>query len=293
MRVLMCPPDYFSIDEEINVHMHKEDQPDARKARQQWQELVRTYIELGVQMWFIEPQPGLQDMCFMANAGWCRWGKIIFANFSHSIRKAEEPFYELWFNKYREKFLGVATHKLPPGVKCEGQGDIVTVDLPEGPTVLTGYGQGRTSYEAAQYLANLHGLSQEHVLPLRLVDPRFYHLDTACVFIQPKNLLLYYPGAFDSTARRVLQSLPVQRYEISEEDAVRFVCNGAFVETKKKGVSKTIFVTATPSRDFIYDMAGLYAIETRSLDMSEFLKSGGSVRCLTLFLPDEKARDGS
>ena len=117
MRVLMCPPDYFSIDEEINVHMHKEDQPDARKARQQWQELVRTYIELGVQMWFIEPQPGLQDMCFMANAGWCRWGKIIFANFSHSIRKAEEPFYELWFNKYREKFLGVATHKLPPGGK--------------------------------------------------------------------------------------------------------------------------------------------------------------------------------
>lgn len=289
MRVLMCPPDYFRIDEEINVHMHKEDQPDRRKARKQWQELVRTYIELGVEMWFIEPQPGLQDMCFTANGGWCRWGKIIFASFSHAIRKAEEPFYELWFNKYREKFLDVATHKLPPDVNCEGQGDIVTVDLPAGPLVLMGYGQGRTGYSAAQHLAAIHGLSQEVVLPLRLVDPRFYHLDTACVFIQPKNLLLYYPGAFDSTSRRVLVSLPVKRYEVSEEDAVRFVCNGAFVEIQDRDIPETVFVTNTPTPRFREDMRA-HGISVHPLDMSEFLKSGGSVRCLTLFLPDERSR---
>lgn len=281
MRALMCQPDFFHIDEEINVWMSKRRQPRSEKARMQWQELMRIYAELRVELWFIEPQPGLQDMCFTANAGWCRWGKMILANFRHAIRKAEEPYYELWFGKYRSRLLNVEVVKLPPHIYFEGQGDVVTAGSEKEAVVLVGYGQNRTDYEAARYLGEIHGLSQDRVIPVRLINPQFYHLDTACLFIPPR-FLLYYPDAFDSASKKVLAGLPVELLPVGEEDAKRFACNGVFVE---HGGHTTVIMNK-PSKELVGTL-DKFGFLVRGIDMSEFLKSGGSARCLTLFLPDE------
>ena len=289
MRILVCPPDHIDIAEEINVHMNKLDIPDPKKARGQWQELISAYMSLGVEVWFLDPVPGLQDMCFTANGGWCRWGKVILSNFAHPIRHAEQLYYEHWFNTHRAKMLGVEIHKLPPYVHFEGQGDVVTIDQKDSsPIVLMGYGQGRTDYEAAQHLAEIHGLDEGSVIPMRLVDPRFYHLDVASNYIAPKNLLVYYPEAFDSAAKRVILSLPIELYPLSKNDADRFTANGVFIERKTGGGSEVIYIASNPTRKFVSDMEEL-GIEVWRRDTSEFHKSGGSDRCLTFFLPEEKS----
>lgn len=293
MRVLMCSPDYIDIEEEINVHMDKRRKPDRKKARAQWQELVRTFMDLGVEVWFAEPQPGLQDMCFTANAGWCRWGKVVLSNFAHAIRRGEQPLFELWFNKYREKMLGVKIHKLPPHIFFEGQGDVVTIDIVDPPLVLMGYGQGRTQYEAARYLAEIHGLPDENVIPMRLVMPKLYHKDMASNFISPRKLYIFYPPAFDSAAKRIIWgALPAELYAVSDEDAMNFTCNGIFVEQNEipgeEGKSAVIYIASNPTKKFIEDMEK-HNIETKIRDVSEFWKSGGADRCLTFFLPEEKS----
>lgn len=293
MRILVCSSDYIDIAEEINVHMRKDRKPNTRRARAQWQELVAAYMGLGVsnvEIWFLDPVPGLQDMCFTANGGWCRWGKVILSNFAHNIRHAEQLYYEHWFNSHRAKMLGVEIHKLPAHIHFEGQGDVVTVSCKgEAPIVLMGYGQGRTDYEAAKYLAQIHNFDEENVIPVRLADPKFYHLDMASNFIEPRNLFVYNPDAFDSASKKVIQSLDVELYPISREDADRFTANGVFVERKNAGgaASDVIYIASNPTANFIKDME-TRGVEVWRRDVSEFHKSGGSNRCLTLFLPEEK-----
>lgn len=292
MRVLMCPPDYIDIEEEINVHMDKSEKPDQRNARAQWQNLALSYASLGVEIWYLDPEPGLQDMCFSANGGWCRWGKVILSNFAHSIRHREQMLYELWFNRHRRKMLGMDICKIPSHILFEGQGDVVTIDRNgEEPIVLMGYGQGRTDYAAAEEIAKIHGLDPDNVLPMRLINPKFYHLDMASNFISPKSLFVFNPDAFDSTAKRALASLSVELYPVSKADAGRFTCNGVFVEREtKEGESDVVYIASNPTKNFVSDMER-YGIEVWRRDTSEFHKSGGSNRCLTFFLPEEKSED--
>lgn len=294
LRILVCSPDYIDIQEEINIHMKKTQKPNVKKARAQWQELVAAYMTLGVEnveVWFLDPVPGLQDMCFTANGGWCRWGKVILSNFSHRIRHAEQLYYEHWFNAHRVKMLGIEIYKLPPFVYFEGQGDVVTIGH-KGvlPTVLMGYGQGRTDYEAAKHLAKIHGLDEDNVIPMRLVDPRFYHLDMASNFIEPRNLFVYHREAFDSSAKRVISSLQVELYPVNIEDANNFTCNGVFIERKttRSEISDVIYIASNPTDTFVKDMEN-HDIEVWRRDVSEFHKSGGANRCLTFFLPEEKS----
>lgn len=293
MRALVCSPDYIDIQEEINVHMKKSKKPNVKKARPQWQEQIAALMSLGaenVEMWFLDPVPGLQDMCFTANGGWCRWGKVILSNLAYPIRRAEQLYYEHWFNVHRAKMLEVEIHKLPPNIYFEGQGDVVTIDSVDPPIVLMGYGQGRTQYEAARYLAEIHGLPEENVIPMRLVMPELYHKDMAGNFISPRRLYIFYPQAFDSAAKRIIWSaLPSELYAVSDEDARRFTPNGIFAERKRAGKpSDVIYIASNPTDEFIKDMEAR-GIEVWRRDVSEFHKSGGSSRCLILFLPEEKS----
>ena len=283
MRVLMCPPDYIRIDEEINDWMDRKNQPDPRVARLQWQKLMEVYTHLGAELWFIDPDPYLQDMCFAANFAWCRGNKVILANFAHSVRMPEKQYVQLWFNRHRQKMLNVSVHELPTHIRFEGQGDVVTVDTSDGPLVLMGYGQGRTDYEATPYLADIHNMPSDRIIPMRLVNSKFYHLDMACNYIAPQNLFVYFPDAFDSAGKRIIESFPVIRYAVSEEDALRFTCNGVFMQDNNR---KTIYVATNPTDAFASKLQE-YDIFTHKVDVSEVGKNGGSARCLTLFLPEE------
>jgi ornithine--oxo-acid transaminase len=292
MRVLMCHPDFIHIKYEINDWMYKENPPNLKRSRKQWQNVVTAYKDAGVKVCFIAPDQTAQDMCFTANSGWFFGGKMLLSNYVGKARVARQheiPHYEKWFRKHRMDLNDVEVIPFPnPDIAFEGQGDIVTVYTKgneKSPYVLMGYGEGRTDYEAAEILQSIHKLPPYKILPLELIKGEFYHLDTACVFIPP-NTLLYYPPAFSRDAKRTIDALPVKKIKVSKGDARNFVCNGVAVPTD----NETLFITSKTSDKLVRKLQKRN-IRVVQLDTSEFKKNGGSVRCLTLVLPENKKED--
>lgn len=264
MRVLMCPPDYFDVTYEINTWMHTSVRPDTALAKSQWQALHRILRDdLGAEVKLVDPQPGLPDMVFTANAGLVWEKTLIPSRFRFAERQGEVPHFVAWFVKN-----GFAIRSLPEDVpgSFEGEGDV----LLHGDILLAGYRQ-RSDASAYRALAAMLG---REVLPLELVDTRWYHLDT-CLFPLRPGLLAYYPGAFDEYAQRVLADLEGEKIVMTEHDALRFGGNAVVIGDR---------VAMNSGCDTLESALKSHGFQTFSTDLSEFLKSGGAAKCLTLLL---------
>src|SRR5436305_8743675 len=214
-RILMCPPDFYGIEYEINPWMSRSRGSSPERARQQWHALHQTLGGLGVQVDLLTPQPGLPDLVFTANAGLVFEKRFFVSRFRHEVRAREEPYFEAWFHEH-----GFTVEHLPEGTYFEGAGDALFC----GPTLVAGY-RIRSDVQGHQYLGRALG---RLVLPLELVDPRFYHLDTCFCPLAP-GAAVYFPPAFDTYGRKVLQSRVPNLLEVREEEAVRFGCNAVVV----------------------------------------------------------------
>ena len=268
MKVLMCPPTYFSIDYEINPWMDKSNIVDKEAAQKQWEGLVDTYKNLGVEVKTINPVENLPDMVFTANAGLVipaspagRDKKVILASFLYPERRPESSYFENWFAKEGYKVI-----KMDQDAYFEGRGEALWL----GNRLVVGYG----------FRANLAGHRElrkylgESLVSVKIVDPRFYHLDT-CFLPLDHNAAAYYPSAFDPKSREKLIGLIPDLLEVSKEDALAFACNSVVVGRK--------IVMPAGARELPKKLQSL-GYEVISLDISEFKKSGGGVRCLTLDL---------
>src|SRR5690348_8533017 len=116
--LLLCPPDHFCIAYEINPWMHREANADTEKARAQWRNLKETLERSGATIELIDPQPGLPDMVFTANAGLVRGRQFIPSSFFHKERQGEAPFFIDWF-----RGRGFEVISVPSGLAFEGEGD--------------------------------------------------------------------------------------------------------------------------------------------------------------------------
>src|SRR5215472_9194140 len=162
---LMCPPAHFAVTYAINPWMRPDEPADPVVATRQWERLRQAYLDLGHTVHTIEPVPGLPDMVFAANGATVIDGTVLGVRFRHPERAAEAAAYLDWF---RSRGWG-SVHE--PARCNEGEGDILVA----GETLLAGYGF-RSDEAAAGELAEVFG---KRVVSLRLVDPRYYHLDTA------------------------------------------------------------------------------------------------------------------
>ena len=260
--LLMCPPDYFGIEYEINPWMRLGNPTDPKRARAQWRELHRVLTEeLGAIVELLTPAPGLPDLVFTANAGYVEGDLFISSSFKYSQRQGETPLFDAWFRSY-----GYRVDKLGPGCIFEGAGDA----LPLGDTIFAGY-RHRSEICSHQALGEIIG---KRVLSLELVDPLFYHLDT-CFCPLDADTALYFPAAFDEYAGRALAESVPDLVAVSDASARRFGCNAVVVD-------KTI-VTNTGCDDLKPLLAGR-GYDLRMVELSEFMKSGGSAKCLTLKL---------
>ncbi len=259
---LMCPPDYFGIEYEINPWMRLSNQSDPGRARSQWQELHDVLTgELGAAVELIEPVPGLPDLVFTANAGYVVGNVFISSAFKHKERQGETPHFDAWFQAN-----GYNIRKLGPGCIFEGAGDA----LPLGETVFAGY-RHRSEICSHQELAKIIG---RRVLSLELADPAFYHLDT-CFCPLSAGTALYFPAAFDDYANRVLRENVPDLLALSEASARRFGCNAV--------LAAGTVVMNTGCGDLEQPLADR-GYKLRTVELSEFMKSGGSAKCLTLRL---------
>jgi N-dimethylarginine dimethylaminohydrolase len=261
MKVLMCPPTYFSIDYEINPWMDKNNIVDKKVAQRQWEGLVDTYKNLGVEVKTINPVENLPDMVFTANAGLVIDKKVILASFRYPERRPESTCFENWFVAE-----GYEVIKIDSDAYFEGQGEALWF----GNKLMVGSG----------FRANLAGHRElrrylgESLVSVKIVEPRFYHLDT-CFLPLGHNVAAYYPPAFDPESRSKLIRLIPNLLEVSKEDALQFACNSVVVGRK--------IVMPAGALELPKKLQSL-GYEVISLDISEFKKSGGGVRCLTLDL---------
>src|SRR5260370_13108668 len=217
-RVLMCPPDYYGIEYEINPWMSRSRGASLERARAQWQGLHDALVALGATVELMTPQPGLPDLVFTANAGLVFQRRFFSSRFRHEVRARESPHFDAWFAAH-----GFAVEHMPEGVFFEGAGDALFC----GRTLFAGY-RIRSDVNGHQYLGKVLG---RLVLPLELVSPYFYHLDTCFCPLAPGEAI-YYPGAFDSYGQKVLEAHVPRLLAVTEPEANRFGCNAVVVGKK-------------------------------------------------------------
>jgi len=146
----------------------------------------------------------------------------------------------------------------------EGQGDLLKV----GEKVLAGCGF-RTDRRAHAEIAAVLGMP---VVTLELVDPRFYHLDTALAVLDD-NTIAFYPPAFSQAAREQLRVLFPDAIVVGSADAYVLGLN-----VVSDGLHVVLPAAATGFAAQLRDSG----FEPIGVDLSELLKGGGSVKCCTL-----------
>jgi N-dimethylarginine dimethylaminohydrolase len=263
--VLMCRPDHFTVSYKINPWMDPAEPTDTAKAVAQWQVLYDTYVGLGHDVHLIDPIEGLPDMVYAANGGFVVDGKAYGALFTYPERQPEGPAYMDWF---RDAGFEVAV----PGEINEGEGDLLLV----GDVVLAGTGF-RTSTRSHDEVARVFG---REVVGLTLVNPAFYHLDTAVAVLDPEPVegrqnIAYLESAFDAPSLEILRERFPDAILVDEQDAAILGLN-----SYSDGYNVVIAARATgferQLRERGYNPIGV--------DLSELLLGGGGVKCCTLDL---------
>ena len=263
-RLLVCPPDHFGISYEINPWMRLSNQADVVRAQAQWHGLMRQLEAIGVQLERLPPVAGLPDLVFTANAGSIRGSKAVPSHFRPPERRPEERHFEHWFRRQ-----GYEVVLLDEGLYFEGDGDLLGF-----PDVQFGGYRQRSDIRAYAQLSEIFGVE---IIPLELVSPSFYHLDT-CFCPLSGGEALYYPPAFDPYAQTVIQERldKDRRLSVPERDAQRFACNAVCVGRD---------VVLPDGCDETMKLLEARGYRTHPTPLDEFMKAGGSAKCLTLSLP--------
>ncbi|MFI5060069.1 MAG: dimethylargininase [Actinomycetales bacterium] len=261
--VLMCRPEHFTVVYRINPWMDPQLPTDTSLAVRQWEELYRTYVELGFDVQLIEPIGGLPDMVYAANGGLVIDNIAYGASFAYAERQPEGPAYMDWFR------LNGFDVMVPESIN-EGEGDFLLV----GDTILAGTGF-RSAAGSHDELSRLYGRS---VVSLTLINPSFYHLDTALAVLDGtpgREHIAYLPSAFDEASLAALRSRYPDAIIVNDDDAAVLGLNSF-----SDGFNVVIASRAT---DFERQLRE-HGYNPIGVDLSELLLGGGGVKCCTLEL---------
>jgi N-dimethylarginine dimethylaminohydrolase len=267
-RYLMCRPEHFTVSYTINPWMEPANPTDTAKAVAQWQSLYDTYLRLGHEVELIDPIAGLPDMVYTANGGFIIDNVAYGAKFRYDERVPEGPAFMDWF---RDNGYDVRE----PVEVNEGEGDFLLV----GDVILAGTGF-RSTDDSHRELREVFG---REVVSLTLVDPRFYHLDTAIAVLDPVQgpggvdhaNIAYLPHAFDEDSQRVLAERYPDAIQVSDEDGAVFGLNSA-----SDGLNVIISPRATGFERQLRERGYNPVL----VDLSELLLGGGGIKCCTLEL---------
>ncbi|MEL7505137.1 MAG: TIGR00300 family protein [Cyanobacteria bacterium J06554_6] len=263
LRFLMCAPTHYDVDYVINPWMEGNVHRSSKeRAQAQWQGL-HEIIAAHAQVDLVTPEPGWPDMVFTANAGLILGDQVVLSRFLYPERQGEEPFFKAWFEQQ-----GHTVHELPQDLPFEGAGDAL-LDR-EGRVLWAGYGF-RTELDTHAYVSKWLDID---VISLRLMDERFYHLDT-CFCPLSNGYLLYYPAAFDAYSNRLIEMRvpPHKRIAVAEEDAVNFACNAVNINQ---------LVIMNQASEALRQQLAEVGFTVKETPLTEFLKAGGASKCLTL-----------
>lgn len=263
-KILMCEPSHFEVSYKINPWMQI-GSVNKKLAGKQWQDLVKIYEDLKIEVEIVEQKKGLPDMVFTADQGIIKGQNLLLSNFRYEQRQKETDTYSKWFEE-----KGYLVNRLPENVSFEGGGE----SLWFGNKLLVGTGfRGRPEISR-----NIKEIWPEvEIISLQLIDPYFYHLDT-CLFVLNRETIFYYPSAFSDLSQIVLKQITPNLIEISKKEACNFAANST--------VTDHHVVMQKGNLEFLGELGrlGYVGVET---DVSEFMKAGGGIHCLTSILAEE------
>lgn len=258
--VLLCSPEYFDIEYEINAWMHTDNQVDTAEANRQWHHIYDIYKKLGWDVQLIPPVKGLPDMVFTANGGLVVGGKVVLPHFRQPDRQPETKWFKAWFEGSGYQDI------LVPKYDFEGEGDALLWN----DTLFMGY-PWRSDKPGHKEVAEFLGVK---LVSLQLADARFYHLDTCLTVIDDQTVALW-PKAFTPEALKAIHDLVPNIIEASDDDAMAYGLNAMsdgkniIMSNKAHGLIK------------LYEARGM---TVHPAPIGEYQKSGGGVKCLTLEL---------
>ncbi|MDG4763117.1 amidinotransferase [Solwaraspora sp. WMMD406] len=254
----MCPPEHFAVEYAINPWMHPELPVDPELALKQWDGLRQTLLGLGHQVHLLPARPGLPDMVYAANGAFSVDGTVYGARFTHPQRAPEAAAHSDFYRQLGWRYVR-------PTETNEGEGDFAYLPVAYGGTILAGYGF-RTDPDAHRRVQET--LSRP-VVSLRLVDPYFYHLDTALTVLDDENVA-YYPDAFSAGSQRVLRQLFPDALLADRADALAFGLNL---------VSDGRNVVLNSGATALADRLAAAGYRPHLVELGELHKGGGSVKC--------------
>jgi len=281
-HILMCPPDFYGIEYEINPWMNTERQADHPTAVDQWNALHAQIEAAGARVSLLEPVKGLPDLVFTANAALI--GRMdnpvrltratdrivhptaILSRFRHPQRQGEEPHNRRWLIEHGFEVLDP-----PADFNFEGAGDALFC----GDTLYAGY-RMRSDASGHQVIGRMLGV---RVIPVELVDPRYYHLDT-CFCPLAADTAIWHRSAFDDYGRRAIQQHVPNLLAVEQAEAERFACNAVVIGRQ---------VITNTGCDRLHATLAAAGYEPVATPLDEFVKAGGSAKCLTLRLDGEDA----
>jgi N-dimethylarginine dimethylaminohydrolase len=260
-RLLLCPPDFYTVRYEINPWMDRTKGVDHALACDQWADLSRVLAALECHVKLVPPEQEWPDMVFTANAGLVQGRRVLLSNFRHPERAGEQRGYERWFVDHDYEVT-----RLPSHLSFEGEGDALWF----GDTLVCGHGF-RTDLDAH---ANVALWCRAPILSLALIHPHYYHLDTCFCPLDGFSAVCY-PDAFDESGRDALRSTVPDLIVVSPAEAERFACNAIVMGQDVVLPDGCPLLTAElEAREF----------RTHAVPMSEFMKAGGACKCLVLHL---------
>lgn len=305
--VIMCHPSYYKIQAIENVHMRLDNQPHRPTAEKQWTLIHNLYEHYGYSVLLIDPVHFLHSMVFTANGGLIvekgAGYNILLSNFLNATRQDEKTYYREFADTHSMEYFEVPQDEWNPHntIFFEGQGDVVVTQN----AYFLGYGI-RSHLKSHTYVERMLNLKRP-LISLRLINDKFYHLDTCKLSCYEKNAVVYYPEAFDNEGLKNIQSFDTEQYKVSERLALNFVCNSVALpdviflnipfpyteeefQLSKKGVllsEKDIRFKSIIEKEPEYENLirwfwklgyGVIPVYT-----SEYRKSGAGAQCLSLF----------
>jgi N-dimethylarginine dimethylaminohydrolase len=274
-RFLMCAPKYFAVTYAINPWMDpiewaRDAKKLAAKSRRQWDRLRQSLIACGAKVELVPPRRGMPDMVFTANSAVVLDGKALLARFRHPQRQLEQPAFANAFRALEARGIIDDVRELQRGLVLEGAGDCIWD--PSRSLFWMGYGQ-RSDLAVRSKVEEVFGVE---VMAIELVDPRFYHLDTAMCALSGGEVI-YLPSAFSPTSRDAFESrvAPHARIAVSAEDAGQLAANAVCIDD-------TLLLSGCSNRLRAQLQERGYRVVATPL--SSFLRSGGAAFCLTLRL---------
>ncbi|VDM46656.1 unnamed protein product [Toxocara canis] len=220
-------------------------------------------LKVAIAVLTLEQAKALPDMVFVCNSGLVLDDKVYLSRFRHKERTAEQKHYSEWFKEHGFKLFG---EEYPDFFEGGGDACFSTYG-----TLWAGFGP-RSSKSAYEYVKNL---GKFDIVLCELTHPEFYHLDT-CFAPVDEKCALWYPPAFQQSARdEILKRMP-ESIAVSEAEAKAFVCNAITVR-------RTVIAPIGVSQQ-TQDKLAERGFAVTEVDMSEFMKSGGACQCLVLKL---------